>query len=75
MLFVFFGVVGDKAGGAVEGDVVPCPLDENENTVVVLDDLHEVDDEPDEPSEEAGEFHLSEFCYGSGSSDGGEVAG
>ena len=68
------GFTGDEASAAAEGEVLETPLDENLNAALELNDVHEMDEEPDEPSEETGDVQSENIGDGSGASDNGHVA-
>ena len=65
---------GDEASAAAEGEVLETPLNENLNAALELNDVHEMDEEPDEPSEEAGDVQAENIGDGSGATDNGHVA-
>ena len=48
------GGAGDEASATAEGDVLEAPLDEYENAALELNDVHEMDEKPDEPSGKTG---------------------
>ena len=64
---------GDEASAAAEGEVLETPLNENLNAALELNDIHEVDEEPDEPSEEAGDVQAENIGDGSGATNNGHV--
>ena len=65
---------GDEASAAAEGDVLETPLNENLNAALELNDVHEMDEEPDEPSEKAGDVQSENIGNGGGATDNSHVA-
>src|SRR6266545_2440990 len=72
--FLNVTAAGDEAGAAVAGEVVVHPLDEDEEAVIELDQVHEVDEDPEEPGGEPGKAQAPEVGDGLVAADGGEVA-
>lgn len=68
------GFTGDEASAAAEGEVLETPLNENLNAALELNEVHEMDEEPDEPSEEAGDVQSKNIGDGRGATDNGHVA-
>src|SRR5215471_438824 len=68
------GFTGDEARAAAEGEVFETPLNENLNATLKLNEVHEMDEEPDEPSEETGDVQSENIGDGRGATDDGHVA-
>ena len=47
--------IGDQPSRSVPGEVIPGPLDKNQQAVLKLDNVHEVDRQPHQPCEIAAE--------------------
>src|SRR6516165_8278498 len=45
------GGAGDETRAATKGEIEKTPLDEDENAALELDNVHQVDKEPDEPGQ------------------------
>src|SRR6266853_6976912 len=41
---------GDEPCPATEGEILDCPLDKNQNAALELDDIHQMDERPYDPS-------------------------
>src|SRR5262245_15366267 len=65
---------GDEAGRAVAGEVVPAPLEEHHQAAFIFDDIDEMDEEPGEPSEVAGEFEPAQIGDSTRSANRRQVA-
>ena len=68
------GFAGDEAGAAAEGEVLETPLDENLNATLELNDVHQMDEEPDEPGEKTGDVQTENIGDGSGATNDGHVS-
>src|SRR5690349_2521250 len=69
---VFFNP-GDQTGGPVEREIIPGPLDEDQEAVAETDEVHQVDDEPHHPGDEAAEMEFAEVGDCGRAADGGHV--
>ena len=67
------GGAGDDAGAAAEGEVFEAPLDEDLDAALKLDDVHEVDEEPGHPRDQAGDVNAENIGDGGGATDDGHV--
>ena len=65
---------GDEAGAAAEGQILEAPLDEDENAALELNDVDEVDKEPDKPGGKTEKVNAENVGNGSGAADDGHVA-
>ncbi len=68
------GGTGDEASTTTEGEVLEAPLNENLDAALELNDVHEMDEEPDEPGEEAGDVQTENIGDGTSAADDGHVA-
>jgi hypothetical protein len=68
------GFTGDEASAAAEGEVLETPFNENLDATLKLNDVHEMDEEPDEPGEKTGDVQTENVGDGSGAADDGHVA-
>ena len=65
---------GNEASGAAEGEVEKAPLDEDDDAALEFDDVNKMDEEPDEPSDEARDVDAENVGDGGGAADYGHVA-
>jgi hypothetical protein len=66
----FIGVaIRDQTSRAIEREIIPGPLKEDEDPILELDQRHDVYDQPQEPGRKAGEFESSKIGNGSASTD------
>src|SRR5262249_59491710 len=63
---------GDQPRAAVERDVRPGPLDHHDEPVAEADQEKDVDEQPEDPGEEAGEPEAADLADGGASADGGQ---
>ena len=68
------GAAGDQARAAFVGRVGPRPLNEYQQAVAKADEKKNVDEQPGEPGDEAGDVDASELGDGGGAADGGQAA-
>src|SRR5277367_7075701 len=68
------GHAGNEAGAAAEGEIFESPLNEDNDAALKFDDVHQMDEEPDEPGEQAGDLEAKNIGYSGGTSDVGHVA-
>src|SRR5215470_8415257 len=68
------GGSGDQTRPAAEGQVLDGPLDEDENPALELDQVHQVDERPDDPGGEAREAESKRVGDRCPSADYGEVS-
>jgi hypothetical protein len=68
------GFAGDQARAAAEREVFESPLNEDEHATLKLDDVNEVDKEPDQPGGQAGDVEPENVGDRSGSANHGHVA-
>src|ERR1051326_1945799 len=64
---------GDQPGAAVVGQVEETPLDEHQDAVREFHQVHQVDEQPDQPGYEAGHVKGADLRYGGGSADHGQA--
>lgn len=65
---------GDQAGATVERKIEEAPLDEDNNAALELDDVDEVNEEPDEPGNEAGDVDPENVGDCGSPADDGHIA-
>src|SRR5215218_4454726 len=65
---------GDESGRAVKREIIPSPLHQDQKPIPESDEIHQVDDEPHHPGDEAAEMYFAEVGHGGGPADGGHVA-
>ena len=63
---------GDEACGTTAEKVIPTPLHQDQQTVVELHQVEEVDEQPQQPGQEARNVHPTQVGNRSGSADRGE---
>lgn len=68
------GFAGDEACAAAEGEVLETPFDENLNAALELNEIHEMDEEPDEPGEKTGDVQPEDTGDGSGATNDGHIS-
>src|ERR1019366_8280601 len=69
-----FVAAGNEAGAALVGEIRPCPLDHHEQSIAEPDQEKNVDEQPREPGEIAGQLELAELGDGGGAADRGQAA-
>src|SRR5690606_11123702 len=65
---------GDKTRAPFAGEVVRGPLEKYEHFVVKSDQIHDVDENPEEPSKKTTETREPEISHGGIAADHGEAA-
>src|ERR1700722_14621729 len=68
------GIASSEAGPPAEGQILKCPMDENEDAALKLDDVHQMDERPNQPGKEAGEIDAEDFGDGSCTPDHGQTS-
>src|SRR6185369_716579 len=68
------GGTGNEPRSAAEGHVLDCPLHENYEPALELDDVHKVDEGPHDPRRQAPEVHAENVGHCGGASDNCEVS-
>ena len=58
-----------RRGAAVAGEVIPRPLDQNQQPALERHDVEQMDEEPDDPGEKAVQAQTSEIGDGGGPAD------
>ena len=69
-----FIAAGDEAGAALVGQIRPCPLDHYQQAIAESNQEKDVDEQPCQPGEIAGEHELAELGNGGGAADRGQAA-
>src|SRR6266567_2791866 len=67
-------VTRNQTRAAVEGQVLKPPLDEDENAALKFDNVNQVDEQPDQPCEQARKMHAKNIRNRGGTSDHRHVA-
>ena len=57
-------IAGNQPCRAVPGEVVPRPLEEDQQPILKLDNVHQVDEEPRQPGQQAGELQRADHRHG-----------
>jgi hypothetical protein len=68
------GRAGDEASATAEGEVFKAPLDKDLDATLELHDVQEMDEEPDEPGEEARDMQTENVGDGPGTTDDRHIA-
>src|SRR4029078_668885 len=66
--------LGDQPDGTLVGHVGPRPLHHHQDAVSEADQIEDVDEQPEEPADEALQLRHREIAARRGASDGGHVA-
>ncbi len=54
---------GDEPCPATESEVLDCPLDKNQNAALELDDIHQMDERPYDPSRQSRQMHAKSISH------------
>src|ERR1700738_1895111 len=73
-LDVAFGRTGNEARTAAKGQIFKSPLHEDQHATLKLDDVHQVNKQPDEPGRPAPKIKPKNVGNGRGASDDRHVA-
>src|SRR3984957_20090767 len=65
---------GDEARGAVESQIEPGPLRHDQQSILKLNDVKKVDEDPDEPGGQARDLQPIQIRDGSEAADGGKIS-
>jgi len=68
------GGAGDKASATTESEIFETPLDENLDAALKLNDVHEMDEQPDAPGEETGDVQTENVGDSGGAADDSHVS-
>ena len=65
---------GDKASAATESEILETPLDENLDAALELNNVHKMDEQPDEPGEDTGDVQTENVGDSGGAPDHSHVS-